>query len=316
MRIRRSVPDCVQASGAAARPSWSSRAKAASGDRSSAACEGNTASRPMAIASTYARPWVSLNTARRAASNSTKNPGGADFDDVHFGKRVRSIAIYRPALLGAKNTWRHQVELLAGKMEQCRAGDPQRQADLLDHRARPVEIDERVVSDDGAPAWRQICREAFQEGIEQSAPVRSSGTPAGEPAGELLRLHREVRKIGGDHVEAAAGDGPPHVALVELRVAVSELAKQQRARHHRLVLDGDAAERDGPERTERGQHHAAAGPDLQRIRAAHACSSGTQHLDQGRGIFAGTQCGSRCVSVNVRTRFQHKGTSGDSVASS
>src|SRR5258708_2799382 len=146
MRVRRSVPDCVQAPGAAARPSWSSRAKAASGDRSSAACEDNTASRPMAIASTHARPWVSLNTTRRAASNSTKNPGGADFDDVHFGEGVRSIAIYRPALLGAKNTCRHQVELLAGKMEQCRAGDPQRKANVLDHPPRRVETDKRVVS--------------------------------------------------------------------------------------------------------------------------------------------------------------------------
>src|SRR3981081_3279448 len=131
MRIRRSVPDCVQAPGAAARPSWSSRAKAASGDRASAACEGNTASRPMAIASTHARLWVSLNTARRAASNSTKNPGGADFDDVHFGERVRPIAIYRPALLGAKNTWRHQVELLAGTRGAVRAGDPPRPDKLL-----------------------------------------------------------------------------------------------------------------------------------------------------------------------------------------
>src|SRR6266542_2315815 len=116
MRIRPSMSGSVQAPGAAARASCSSRAKAASGDRSSAACKGNAASRPTTTARTQTQEWVNLRTARGEAGDSTESRGGTDFDDVHLGEGIRPIAIYRPAVLGAKNTLRHQVELLAGQM--------------------------------------------------------------------------------------------------------------------------------------------------------------------------------------------------------
>ena len=80
---------------------------------------------------------------------------------------------------------------------------------------------------DGSAAGRQMRRDSLKEAIEQGSPVRSSGAPACQPATDLLRLHRKMREIGGDQVEAAPGDRPPHIAAVKLKiVAIVEFAKQ------------------------------------------------------------------------------------------
>src|SRR5947207_744168 len=82
--------------------------------------------------------------------------------------------------------------------------------------------------------------------IEQVAAVSSAGAPTRQPAGERLGLHRKVRQIGGDQVEAATGDGQPQVAAVELCAVVPELAKQLRSQHDRIILDIDATQRGSP----------------------------------------------------------------------
>jgi hypothetical protein len=64
-------------------------------------------------------------TARVRAGNLGKSLGTADFNNVHFAEGIRTVAIYRPPFLGAKNIPIHQGELLAGDIDQNSLRDPQ-----------------------------------------------------------------------------------------------------------------------------------------------------------------------------------------------
>src|SRR5205823_9660293 len=116
---------------------------------------------------------------------------------------------------------RHQGELLAGDEDQDRLRDPQRQTALLDDRTRQIEIEKPVMGHDGAAAGRQMRRDSLKEAIEEGSPVRSSGAPAWQPATDLLRLHRKIREIGCDQVEAPPDNRLPHIAAVKLKIVAT-----------------------------------------------------------------------------------------------
>src|SRR5947207_3256196 len=247
MRTRRSIPGCAHPAGSAARASRKSESKAASGERFSWPCEGEAANKPAAIARPQARVRVNAAAERHQAGNSTENLGTTDLNNVHFAERIRPIAIYRPPLFGAKNIPRHRGELLAGNVDQDRAGDPQRQTALLDDPSRQFEIDKPVMGNDGAAAGCKMHRAAAEERIEQHPPVGASGTPARQTAADLFGLPRKMREVCGDQAESAPGDGLPHVAAVKFEIAaVPEFAKEQRTREGRFILDVDAAQRGSP----------------------------------------------------------------------
>src|SRR5690349_19848654 len=113
----------VPAAAAAARASSSNEASAASGELSACAGTGKAASRPTAVTSRQAKVRASITSPR----DSAQGCGGSDFDNVHLGECIRSIEIYRAALLAAEDAPCHQAELFARDVDQYRHRDPQRQ---------------------------------------------------------------------------------------------------------------------------------------------------------------------------------------------
>src|SRR5215204_6175881 len=148
------------------------------------------------------------------------------------------------AVLDGEHAGGHAQELVAGNVDQRGERNVERQAVPGQDLARAVEVDEGVVGDDGASVGGQVRLQSFEERVEQHAAVGAAGAPARQTAGNVAAFHGEVRQVGDDQVEAAAGDRQPHVAEIEFRrLAVSQVGQQQHARLDGILFDVDAAER-------------------------------------------------------------------------
>jgi hypothetical protein len=132
--------------------------------------------------------------------------------------------------------------------------------------------------------------------MKASSSQRPSAPPALQvaAAGHRHRLHREVRQVGDDQVETAAGHRQPHVAAMELALSWPDRAAAGRR------LDGvrsmstpqtDAAPSAPsaasttplPEPISSTWRRAACGIDLQRPGSARRVLAGTQRRDDGAG---------------------------------
>ena len=95
---------------------------------------------------------------------------------------------------------------------------------VADFRYRLLPVFANQLKADPAAAPRlvkeldEMADKAHEERIEQMTPVGATCAPGRQTAGNLDRLHREVRKIGHDQVELALHRGQ-HVALYEERRA-------------------------------------------------------------------------------------------------
>ena len=182
-----------------------------------------------------------------------------DLDDVHLAEGVGAVAVDGAAVLDSEHAGGHARELVVGNVDQRGERNAERQAVPGQDLARAAEVDEGVVGDDGASIGGQMRLEPLEERIEQRAAVGAARAPARQAAGNVAALHGEVRQVGHDQVEAAPGDGQPHVAEVELgRLAVAELGQQQHARGDGILFDIDAAKRGRAQLAQRRQHDTAA----------------------------------------------------------
>src|SRR5437899_5489159 len=118
-------------------------------------------------------------SARPQASHRNRMSAGRarEFDDVHVAERIRSVAMKRPAILGAEHASRHAADLVARNIDQRRQRHAEAETMLLSDRPRALETDEAIVGDERPATRCEMGRQAFEEGIEQPAAVAAARAP-------------------------------------------------------------------------------------------------------------------------------------------